>query len=89
MTAMMLFEEGRFLLSDPLAKYIPGFAGAKVGIERNRRPELVPAARDITINTFWVDPAEQLYAVMMTQAPHARVYMRALFRDMVYAAIAD
>jgi CubicO group peptidase (beta-lactamase class C family) len=39
--------------------------------------------------TFWVDPAEQLYAVMMVQAPHARVYMRALFRDMVYAAIAD
>jgi CubicO group peptidase (beta-lactamase class C family) len=39
--------------------------------------------------TFWVDPAEQLYAVMMIQAPHARVYMRALFRDMVYAAIAD
>jgi CubicO group peptidase (beta-lactamase class C family) len=39
--------------------------------------------------TFWVDPAEQLYAVMMIQAPHARAYMRALFRDMVYAAIAD
>jgi hypothetical protein len=26
---------------------------------------------------------------MMIQAPHARVYMRALFRDMVYAAIED
>jgi CubicO group peptidase (beta-lactamase class C family) len=39
--------------------------------------------------TFWVDPAEELYAVMMIQAPHARVYMRALFRDMVYAAIED
>jgi CubicO group peptidase (beta-lactamase class C family) len=39
--------------------------------------------------TFWIDPAEQLYAVLMVQAPHARVYMRTLFRDMVYAAIAD
>ena len=51
--AMMLFEEGRFLLSDPLAKYIPDFAGAKVGIERDGRFELVPAARDITIQDIF------------------------------------
>ncbi|HEX6841211.1 MAG TPA: serine hydrolase domain-containing protein [Stellaceae bacterium] len=51
--AMMLFEEGRFLLSDPLAKYIPDFAGAKVGIERDGRLELVPAARDITIQDIF------------------------------------
>jgi CubicO group peptidase (beta-lactamase class C family) len=51
--AMMLFEEGRFLLSDPLAKYIPEFAGAKVGIERDGRLELVPAVRDITIQDIF------------------------------------
>lgn len=39
--------------------------------------------------TFWVDPAERLFAVMMIQAPIQREYYRLLFRDLVYAAIAD
>jgi CubicO group peptidase (beta-lactamase class C family) len=39
--------------------------------------------------TFWVDPAERLYAVLMIQAPVQREHYRVLFRDMVYAALAD
>jgi CubicO group peptidase (beta-lactamase class C family) len=39
--------------------------------------------------TFWVDPAERLTAVFMMQGIGQREYYRALFRDMVYAAIAD
>ncbi len=39
--------------------------------------------------TFWVDPAERLFAIMMIQAPVQREYYRVLFRDLVYAAIAD
>jgi CubicO group peptidase (beta-lactamase class C family) len=39
--------------------------------------------------TFWVDPAEQLIAVLMMQAPLQREYYRALMRNMVYAAISD
>jgi CubicO group peptidase (beta-lactamase class C family) len=39
--------------------------------------------------TFWVDPAEQLFAVLLIQAPGQRAYYAALFRDLVYAAIAD
>jgi CubicO group peptidase (beta-lactamase class C family) len=39
--------------------------------------------------TFWVDPAEQLFAILLTQAPGQREYYRMLFRDMVYAAFAD
>lgn len=39
--------------------------------------------------TFWVDPAERLTAVLMIQAPGQREYYRALFRNMVYAAIED
>jgi CubicO group peptidase (beta-lactamase class C family) len=38
---------------------------------------------------FWVDPAERLYAILLIQAPGQREYYRVLFRDMVYAAIAD
>jgi CubicO group peptidase (beta-lactamase class C family) len=39
--------------------------------------------------TFWVDPAERMYAVLMIQAPQQREHYRVLFRDMVYAALAD
>jgi hypothetical protein len=39
--------------------------------------------------TFWVDPTEQLFALMLIQAPGQREYYRVLFRDLVYAAIAD
>ncbi len=39
--------------------------------------------------TFWVDPAERLYAVLMIQAPVQREHYRVLFRDLVYAALAD
>ena len=38
---------------------------------------------------FWVDPAERLCAVLMTQAPLQREFYRVLFRDMVYAAVTD
>jgi CubicO group peptidase (beta-lactamase class C family) len=39
--------------------------------------------------TFWVDPAEQLFALMLIQAPGQRDYFRTLFRDLVYAAFDD
>lgn len=39
--------------------------------------------------SFWIDPTERLYAVLMIQAPIQREYYRVLFRDMVYAAVAD
>jgi CubicO group peptidase (beta-lactamase class C family) len=52
--AMMLVDEGKLKLSDPLEKYIPSFASAKVGVEQaaengNRKLELVPLQRPITI----------------------------------------
>jgi len=47
--AMMLWEEGRFLLSDPIGKYLPELADLKVAVQRGAEIELVPAARPITI----------------------------------------
>jgi CubicO group peptidase (beta-lactamase class C family) len=50
--AMMLFEEGKFLLDDPVSKYIPEFAHATV-IEsfepKDTTFTTVPAKREITI----------------------------------------
>ena len=48
--AMTLVEDGRLLLSDPVAKYLPAFAAMKVGVERDGALELVPAKRPITIH---------------------------------------
>ena len=39
--------------------------------------------------TFFVDPAEELYAMMMIQAPNQRDYYRPLFRNLVYASLMD
>lgn len=46
---MALMEDGHFLLSEPVAKYIPEFAGQKVGIENNGKLDLVPLERPMTI----------------------------------------
>ncbi len=37
--------------------------------------------------TFFVDPAEDLFACLMLQAPNQREYYRMLFRDLVYATL--
>jgi CubicO group peptidase (beta-lactamase class C family) len=39
--------------------------------------------------TFFVDPVEDLFACLMLQAPNQREYYRMLFRNLVYAALAD
>lgn len=37
--------------------------------------------------TFFIDPALDMYAMLMVQAPNQRDYYRPLFRDLVYAAL--
>jgi CubicO group peptidase (beta-lactamase class C family) len=37
--------------------------------------------------SFFVDPAEDLFAILLTQAPNQRIYYRNLFRQLVYAAL--
>ncbi len=39
--------------------------------------------------TFFVDPAEDLFACLMLQAPNQREYYRMLFRNLVYAALLE
>jgi len=39
--------------------------------------------------SFWADPVERLFAVLMIQAPMQREHYRLLFRDLVYAAVTD
>ena len=46
---MMLWEEGRLLLSDPIGKYIPELAAPKVGVVVDGRLQTVPADRAISV----------------------------------------
>jgi CubicO group peptidase (beta-lactamase class C family) len=46
---MMLVEEGKLFINDPIGKYVPAFAEPKVGVERNGKLDLVVAERAITI----------------------------------------
>jgi CubicO group peptidase (beta-lactamase class C family) len=39
--------------------------------------------------TFFVDPAQDLYALLMIQAPNQRDHYRPLFRNLVYASLLD
>ena len=52
--AMMLVEEGRLAINDPVSKYIPAFANMKVGVEKKAEDnkislELEPLNRPVTI----------------------------------------
>ena len=53
--AMTLYEEGRLFPSDPVSKYLPGFARLQVGVERvdpstgKSVVSTVPAEREMTI----------------------------------------
>jgi CubicO group peptidase (beta-lactamase class C family) len=71
--AMMLWEEGQFLLNDALAKYLPEFGRMKVAVPRF---ELVPAARDITIQDLLRHTSGLTYEFRGT-APVQKMYMEA------------
>jgi CubicO group peptidase (beta-lactamase class C family) len=49
--ALMLYEQGKLLIDDPLSKYFPKFANMRVAVRDNGEPtaETVPANRPITI----------------------------------------
>ncbi|MFC0282810.1 serine hydrolase domain-containing protein [Camelimonas abortus] len=48
--AMMLAERGQLLLTDPVSKYIPAYAGVKVGVVRDGRMQLEEPRREITVH---------------------------------------
>jgi CubicO group peptidase (beta-lactamase class C family) len=47
---MMLYEEGRFLLEDPVSKYLPEFRNPKVLVKpASGEPYSIPATKEITV----------------------------------------
>lgn len=70
---MMLVEEGRLFLADPIAKFVPEFANPKVGVEKDGRLELVAAERAITIHDLMRHTSGLTYTFTGDSAVH-RLY---------------
>ena len=67
---MTLVEEGRLLLSEPVAKYLPAFASMTVGVERDGKFERVPAVRPITILDLMRHTSGFTYGFLGTSRVH-------------------
>ena len=61
--ALMLYEEGRFQLDDPIAKYIPAFAGTRVFASGDADSfETEPLARPITVHDLMTHTSGLTYS---------------------------
>jgi CubicO group peptidase (beta-lactamase class C family) len=73
---------------------LPGY-GFGLGFSVRVQPGLAPQPGSVGQyfwsgiggTSFFVDPAEDLFAMLLTQAPNQRIYFRNLFRHLVYAAL--
>ena len=62
---MMLYEEGRFQLDDPISRFIPAFAGTRVAVGGSRgKIETVPAEREITFRDLLTHTSGLTYGFM-------------------------
>ncbi len=80
---MMLYDEGKFSLSDPLAKYLPEFAEMSVytGVDEEGNLLTEPAERMITIRHLMTHTAGLGYGTMMGNHPIDVAYSEANIFD--------
>src|SRR5882724_5723884 len=77
--AMMLVDRGKIKLDDPVAKYIPSFAGMKVGVERKDESgkvvlDLVPLHRPVTIEDLLLHTSGITYGFYGRRGPVKAAY---------------
>ena len=77
--AMMLIDRGKIKLDDPVAKYIPSFAGMKVGVERKDESgkavlDLVPLRRPVTIEDLLLHTSGITYGFYGPRGPVKAAY---------------
>ncbi|WP_024514195.1 serine hydrolase domain-containing protein [Bradyrhizobium sp. Tv2a-2] len=81
--AMMLVDRGKIALDDPVAKYIPSFAGMKVGVERSDESgkpvlDLVPLRRPMTVEDLLLQTSGITYGFYgqgLVKAAYAGIYL--------------
>ena len=79
---MMLVEEGRIVLTDPVAKFLPQLAKLQVAVEKTDSAtgktvtELVPAQRDITIQDLLRHTSGFTYGMRVKNAAVREAYVQ-------------
>ncbi len=75
MSAMMLIEDGKLNLDDPVSKYIPAFKDMKVATSPDTSLDSRPATRPITIRNLLTHTAGLGYTIV-TKGPLLKEYER-------------
>lgn len=73
--AMTLFEEGKFLLEDPVSKFIPEFKEMKILVPKANGYDLVPASKPITIRQIMTHTSGITYEFM------GRPYLKDMYKE--------
>jgi CubicO group peptidase (beta-lactamase class C family) len=73
--AMILVEQGKLMLGDPVQKYIPAFADMKVAVQKGgaQTVDLVPMARAITVQDLMRHTSGLVYG-FLSGTPVAKMY---------------
>ena len=92
--AMMLVDRGTIKLDDPVAKYIPSFAGMKVGVERKDESgkailDLVPLRRPVTIEDLLLHTSGITYGFYGPRGPVKAAYDGIYLGDFDNAGFAE
>lgn len=73
---MMLFEQGKLLLDDPVEKFLPPFKATQLGIEHGQEIELVAPARSMTVQDLLRHTAGLTYEIL-SPSPIRKLYAQA------------
>jgi CubicO group peptidase (beta-lactamase class C family) len=76
---MMLLEEGKLFVADPISKFIPELANVKVGVESDGKLDLVAAKRAITVHDLLRHTSGLTYAFTGNSAVQRRYGEAKLF----------
>lgn len=76
---MILWDEGKFKLDDPVAKYIPEFKDLQVaeGVDENGNFKTVPADHPMTVRELMSHTGGLVYTPLLSRGPVAEAYGKA------------
>lgn len=85
---MMLYEEGKWRLDEPVTKYVPEFAGLKVfkGLDADGKPILEPLGRSATMRELMTHTAGFAYGLMDDNYVDKAYQQSGMFRAPTLAA---
>lgn len=88
---MMLWDEGKFQLDDPVEKYLPELAGVQVFVSQNDDGswETEPAAHPMTVRELMSHTGGLLYTPPLSQGPVATAYAEAGIMDLTGHTMAE